>query len=155
MRVQLVADPGSKKFGSQVVIRICERCPFVQLAYFIFYSGGGLRINDRLDNAAVPVLWMGNEAQHAGLKLEPSPVEWNWEELEASKPTESLTSVWHLFELLPFKRLSYADKVSVVWYRSPYPYHAVSQLTFFQGSLTVPKGEGSSQDRRSTHRSPL
>ncbi|KAJ7815718.1 hypothetical protein B0H13DRAFT_1924023 [Mycena leptocephala] len=116
MRVQLVADPGSKKFGSQVVIRICERCPFLQLAYFIFYSGGGLRINDKLDNAAVPVLWIGNEAQHAWLKLETSPVEWNWEELETSKPTESLTSVWHLFELLPFRRLSYADKASVVWF---------------------------------------
>ncbi|KAJ7900848.1 hypothetical protein B0H13DRAFT_1883251 [Mycena leptocephala] len=78
--------------------------------------GGGLRINDKLDNATVPVLWMGNEAQHAGLKLEPSPVEWNWEELETSKPTESLTSVWHVFELLPFKRLSYADKASMVWF---------------------------------------
>ncbi|KAJ6548693.1 hypothetical protein B0H19DRAFT_1265495 [Mycena capillaripes] len=74
-----------------------------------------LRRNDKLDNAAVPVLWMGNEAQHAGLRLKPSPVEWDWEELEKSQKTESLTSVWRLFELLPFKRLSYADGKSVVW----------------------------------------
>ncbi|KAJ6589856.1 hypothetical protein DFH09DRAFT_217728 [Mycena vulgaris] len=76
--------------------------------------GGGVGINDKLDNAAVPVLWMGNEAQHAGLKLEASPVEWKWEQLETSQPTESLTWVWRLFELLPIKHLSYVDTMSEI-----------------------------------------
>ncbi|KAJ7440547.1 hypothetical protein B0H11DRAFT_2352530, partial [Mycena galericulata] len=58
--------------------------------------GGGLRVNDQLNNAAVPVLWMGNEAQHAGLKLKAS-------------------RVWRVLELLPVKRLSYADSTSVIW----------------------------------------
>ncbi|KAJ7484542.1 hypothetical protein FB451DRAFT_1232827 [Mycena latifolia] len=77
--------------------------------------GGGLRINDKLDNAAVPVLWMGNEAQHAGLKIKASRVEWKWEELETSKPTESLTWVWRVIELLPIRRLAYVDNTSVIW----------------------------------------
>ncbi|KAJ7167522.1 hypothetical protein C8R46DRAFT_1093281 [Mycena filopes] len=77
--------------------------------------GGGSRANDRLDNAAPPVLWMGNEALRAGLKMRASNVEWKWEEIENSHPTESLTGIWRLLEFLPFRRLSYVDTHSVTW----------------------------------------
>ncbi|KAJ6511653.1 hypothetical protein DFH09DRAFT_941969, partial [Mycena vulgaris] len=72
--------------------------------------------SDILDNAAVPVLWMGNEASHAGLRIKASRVEWKWEELETSKPTESLTWPWQFLELLPIRRLSYVGDTSVIWY---------------------------------------
>ncbi|KAJ7741141.1 hypothetical protein B0H16DRAFT_51389 [Mycena metata] len=78
--------------------------------------GGGSRVNDRLDNAAPPVLWMGNEALRAGLKIRASNVEWKWEELEDSRPTESLTGIWRLLEVLPFRRLSYVDGRGVTWW---------------------------------------
>jgi hypothetical protein len=80
-------------------------------------SGGGNKSNRKLDNAAVPVLWMGNEANLAGLRLRPSGVVWNWGELKQNKPLKSLRSVWRWFELLPFKRLSYDDKSSTTWYQ--------------------------------------
>ena len=68
-----------------------------------------------MNSAAVPVLWMGNEALLAGLRLESSKFEWNWDKLEDTKPTESLTFVWRILEVLPFKRLSYTDKKRPVW----------------------------------------
>ncbi|KAJ7135949.1 hypothetical protein C8R44DRAFT_608626 [Mycena epipterygia] len=77
--------------------------------------GGGVRINEKLNNAAVPVLWMGHEALRAGLRIEGAPGDWKWEELETSEPTESLTGVWRFFEFLPFKRLSY-EKPGVTWW---------------------------------------
>jgi hypothetical protein len=76
-------------------------------------SGGGNEKNTELNNAAVPVLWMGNEALFAGLKLGDPKVlgeyraVWDWWKLAKTHPKESLTSVWYFFELLPFKRLSY------------------------------------------------
>jgi hypothetical protein len=85
----------------------------------LVHSGGGDKDNKALDNAAVPVLWMGNEVMLAGLRLKPSKVEWNWDQLENSKPTESLHSVWRFFEILPFKRLSYDNKTHVTRYGSP------------------------------------
>lgn len=71
--------------------------------------------NTELNNATIPVLWMGNEAIFAGLKLRQSKVGWDWEKLEKTQPIESLRSIWHFFELLPFKRLSYDDKWGVTW----------------------------------------
>jgi hypothetical protein len=71
-----------------------------------------------MNNAAVPVLWMGNEAFLAGLRLEESKFnqfEWEWDKLEYTKPTESLKSVWRLFEVLPFKRLSYINNGHTTW----------------------------------------
>jgi hypothetical protein len=61
---------------------------------------------------------MGNEATLAGLKLRPSRVEWKWEELENTKPTESLNPVWYFFEILPFKKLSYGGAKKYNWYES-------------------------------------
>ncbi|KAH7928737.1 hypothetical protein BV22DRAFT_1058171, partial [Leucogyrophana mollusca] len=77
--------------------------------------GGGSKKNTRLNNATVPVLWMGREAMIAGLKLYPSKVEWNWDELRKMKPAESLTWVWRVFEMFPFKRLSYTDRQKTTW----------------------------------------
>jgi len=73
------------------------------------HSGGGSEKNAELNNASVPVLWMGNEALFAGLKLRHSEVVWDWDKLKDTSPNESLKSVWHLFELLPFKQLSYGQ----------------------------------------------
>jgi hypothetical protein len=81
-------------------------------------SGGGAKKNKKLDNAAIPVLWMRNEATLAGLRLESSPVEWKWDELENSAPTESMLKEWHLFKIIPFKRLSYNDRTHSTWYES-------------------------------------
>jgi hypothetical protein len=50
---------------------------------------------------------MGNEAMLAGLELHQSQVEWKWDELEVTKPTESMSLWWRFLELLPAKRLSY------------------------------------------------
>ena len=74
-------------------------------------SGGGNRRNLELDVADTPLLWMANEAAKAGLKLGLLGVEWDWDRLQQSKPTESLGWVWWLLELWPFKRLTYLDKV--------------------------------------------
>src|ERR1700761_6879782 len=80
----------------------------------ILHSGGGSSTNEKLDNAATPVLWMANEAFRAGLKLEPSAVEWKWPELETSKPTESMNWFWRLVELIPIGRLSYGGRKRVI-----------------------------------------
>jgi len=80
------------------------------------HSGGGGQSNAELNNASVPVLWMGNEALIAGLKLHPSQFEWNWDKLRDSKPKESLTLAWRFLEILPFKRLSYTKKGHYTWY---------------------------------------
>jgi hypothetical protein len=58
---------------------------------------------------------MGNEAMVAGLRLHPSEVNWKWGELSETKPSESMSFIWQLFELLPFKRLSYVDRDSSTW----------------------------------------
>jgi hypothetical protein len=77
---------------------------------------------------------MGNEANLAGLRLGPSGVEWNWEELKQNKPVKSLRSVWHWFELWPFKRLSYNDRSSTTWYKFPW-YHVVHIDVILLGGL--------------------
>lgn len=77
--------------------------------------GGGSTSNTELNNAAVPVLWMGNEAMVAGLKLGQSRVVWEWEKLRETRPTESLSLVWRLFEIVLFKRLSYVDDKHITW----------------------------------------
>jgi hypothetical protein len=97
-------------------VRLLIPLASLRIIYITFFlrSGGGTRDNTKLNNATVPVLWMGNEALFAGLKLSESRVEWNWEELQKTTPTESLKYIWHLFELLPIKRLSY-DKQGNTW----------------------------------------
>jgi len=80
-------------------------------------SGGGIKSNEELNNAAPPVLWMGNEAMLAGLELHESRVQWKWNELEKTEPTESLTLWWRFLEILPIKRLSYVSG-KTTWYGS-------------------------------------
>ncbi|KAI9455298.1 hypothetical protein F5148DRAFT_1226410 [Russula earlei] len=77
----------------------------------VWFAGleAGNQKNAELNNTAVPVLWMGNEAWIAGLGLEPSKVEWEWEKLKYARPQESL------LEIFPFKRISYRDKDSTTW----------------------------------------
>ena len=64
---------------------------------------------------------MSFEAVSCGLRLHPTKVEWNLDHLQDVK--ESLTGVWHMFEWMPFKRLSYQDESSTV-------YRYVLKLTF-------------------------
>ena len=78
-------------------------------------SGGGTQSNTELNNAAPPVLWMGNEAMLAGLELHPSEVQWNWDKLRNTEPSESLSFVWRFFEILPMKRLLF-DGEQTTWY---------------------------------------
>ena len=73
--------------------------------------GGGNVLNPDLNRSGVPLLWMSYEAISAGLLMEPSNVEWKWEQF--GDVHESLTSVWKLFEYLPFNRLSYRDSDSM------------------------------------------
>jgi hypothetical protein len=107
----------SKKSGLQGATQTCVfvlHCSLLDLTPRI-YSGGGAQPNKEMNSAAVPVLWMGNEALLAGLRLTASKVNWDWDQLKDTSPRESLVHVWRLFEVLPFKRLSYADKKDTVW----------------------------------------
>jgi hypothetical protein len=56
---------------------------------------------------------MSFEAVSCGLRLRPTKVEWNLDHLQDVK--ESLTGVWHIFEWMPFKRLSYQDESSTIY----------------------------------------
>jgi hypothetical protein len=58
---------------------------------------------------------MSFEVVSCGLRLCPMKVEWNLDHLQDVK--ESLTGVWQMFEWMPFKRLSYQDESSTIyWY---------------------------------------
>ncbi|KAF8878559.1 hypothetical protein BD779DRAFT_1628474 [Infundibulicybe gibba] len=80
--------------------------------------GGGSKSNTELNNAAIPALWMGNEAVTAGLDLTPSRAEWDWDKLKEDRPTESLSFVWRILEAYPFRQLSYKDVGSTCRYFS-------------------------------------
>jgi len=56
---------------------------------------------------------MSFEAVSCGLRLRPTKVEWNLDDLQVVE--ESLTGVWHIFEWMPFKWLSYQDESSTVY----------------------------------------
>ncbi|KAF8329934.1 hypothetical protein F5887DRAFT_1181051, partial [Amanita rubescens] len=83
----------------------------------VWFSGchSDMYSNAQLNNASVPVLWMGNEALIAGLRLDESRFEWKWDDLQNSKPKESLTLGWRFLEILPFKRLSYTKETHHTW----------------------------------------
>ena len=76
-------------------------------------SGGGNQLNRDLDLGRTPFLWMSFEAVSCGLHLRPTRVEWRWDHLQDMK--ESLTGVWHIFEWIPVKTLSYQDESSTVY----------------------------------------
>ena len=74
-------------------------------------SGGGLEKSVDLDLSSVPLLWMENEAESAGLRLRPRRETgggWNLDELKQSRLYESVKGLWWpLAEYLPLKRLSF------------------------------------------------
>jgi hypothetical protein len=80
------------------------------------HSGGGNKKNTELNSDTMPVLWMRNEAYHAGLRLDDPRFKWDWEKLRASKPTNSLSLSWRCLEIFPWKRLSYMRRRHHVWY---------------------------------------
>jgi hypothetical protein len=76
----------------------------------LFYSsGGGLEENVSLNLSSVPLLWMENEAEVVGLRLEPraSGGVWDLEDLQKHDGHESLRGGWKFMESLPLTRLSF------------------------------------------------
>ncbi|KAJ3478000.1 hypothetical protein NLI96_g10066 [Meripilus lineatus] len=69
--------------------------------------GGGSTENRTLDNAAIPSLWMANQAMLAGLSLKPSKVNWVEEKLRTMCPTDSMKWFYRPIEILPVKRLKF------------------------------------------------
>jgi uncharacterized protein (DUF2235 family) len=72
--------------------------------------GGGNLPNQNLDLKSVPLLWMENEALMAGLHLQQSSVEWNFDNLKSSIPYNSLNIGWWMLEWLPLRRQSHSDQ---------------------------------------------
>ncbi|KAF8463189.1 hypothetical protein JB92DRAFT_2838920 [Gautieria morchelliformis] len=81
------------------------------------HSGGGNQLNLNLKLGKTSGLWMSYEAISHGLQMRPTKVDWDWKNLGEVK--ESLTPVWHIFEWLPFKRLSYKDLSSTTYRPNP------------------------------------
>ena len=69
--------------------------------------------NLSMDHSGPPLRWMSYEATSAGLRLKPFRGRWKLEKL--IEVNESLTGLWHTFEWLPFKRLSYKGAADVTW----------------------------------------
>jgi hypothetical protein len=72
-------------------------------------SGGGLKENISLNLSSVPLLWMENEAEAAGLRLEPraSGGVWDLRGLQTHDVHESLRGGWKPLEYLPLTRFSF------------------------------------------------
>jgi hypothetical protein len=86
---------------------------------------------------------MSFEAVSCGLRLRPTKVEWNLDHLQDVK--ESLTGVWHIFEWMPFKRLSYQDESSTI-------YRYVLKLTremIIYSCITVSSHQGQGREIKS------
>ncbi|KAJ2925578.1 hypothetical protein H1R20_g11517, partial [Candolleomyces eurysporus] len=68
--------------------------------------GGGNVQNIGMDRSRPPLRWMASEAEALGLRLE--PFERELSSSEQIEFQESLTGIWHLFEILPFRRLTFS-----------------------------------------------
>ncbi|KAL0574502.1 hypothetical protein V5O48_007452 [Marasmius crinis-equi] len=78
--------------------------------------GGGNTENPDLTSNRPSLRWMVSEARNAGLQFNPPRLgEWN-DSVENSKFNESMTPFWSVFEIMPFKRLSYKDAKSTTWW---------------------------------------
>lgn len=66
------------------------------------FSGGGNAVNLDLDLFGPPLRWMLYEALEHGLRVEPYRGGWS-----APVHSPSMTRVWRMFEVYPWKRLSY------------------------------------------------
>ncbi|KAJ7887895.1 hypothetical protein B0H14DRAFT_2498126 [Mycena olivaceomarginata] len=84
-------------------------------------GGGGLKPDIAMNLSSVPLLWMENEAQAAGLRLEPreSGGVWDLNELQIEDVHESLTGAWKLMEYLPITRLSFQTTEETTGKRIP------------------------------------
>ncbi|KAL0567498.1 hypothetical protein V5O48_014495 [Marasmius crinis-equi] len=71
--------------------------------------GGGNTENMKLIRNGPSLRWMVTQARKAGLRIGPSYGEWGTS-AEVLQIHESLNGIWKVFELLPFKRLSYKDE---------------------------------------------
>ena len=101
-------------------------------------SGGGNQANLDLDLGGTPFLWMSFEAVSCGLRLRPTKVEWNLDHLQDVK--ESLTGIWHIFEWMPFKRLSYQDESSTIY---GYVLKLTHEVIIYLGqTVSFHKGQG-------------
>lgn len=71
------------------------------------FSGGGNVENTDLNRFGPAIRWVSYEAIGSGLKMKPFIGQW-----KNVAPTTSLTAGWWPLELLPIRRLSYADASS-------------------------------------------
>ncbi|KAJ2935963.1 hypothetical protein H1R20_g1129, partial [Candolleomyces eurysporus] len=68
--------------------------------------GGGNAINAKMDRSRPPLRWMASQAAELGLRIGVFKRELG--KNEQIEFQESLTGFWHLFELLPFQRLTFS-----------------------------------------------
>ncbi|TFK20468.1 WD40 repeat-like protein [Coprinopsis marcescibilis] len=71
--------------------------------------GGGNKQNVGLDRSRPPLRWMVSEAQAVGLRTSEFKRELSSD--EQMDLQESLKGYWHLFELLPFRRLTFSRRL--------------------------------------------
>jgi len=71
-------------------------------------SGGGNRLNEKLQSGDIPLLWMRKEAVEAGLKVKPREIVWKMDDLQkrTMEPLRALPA-WWLLEFAPVKRVIY------------------------------------------------
>lgn len=67
-------------------------------------SGGGNTRNVNLDRGTESLVWMMNEAENAGLKMDSKNLGYG---VRRAEVIESLTGAWWIFEVLPLARVTY------------------------------------------------
>jgi hypothetical protein len=72
-------------------------------------SGGGNRLNEKLQSGDIPLLWMRKEAVEAGLRVKPTEVVWKMDDLQ-KRTFESLRRSWWFLEFAPVKRVIYGTQ---------------------------------------------
>ncbi|KAF8870036.1 hypothetical protein BD779DRAFT_1632606 [Infundibulicybe gibba] len=115
----------------------------------VWFAGSHSDINTELNNAAIPAMWMGNEAAAAGLSLSRSRAVWDVKELRKDRPKNSLSIGWRVLEVYPFKQLSYKDLDSTHRY-FPCRLAPSNLLRSYLGDGTSQAHGSSSQVRRFT-----
>ena len=95
------------RFGSLERTLTCK-FPFPLHAIYMmttsYCSGGGNAINAGMDRSRPPLRWMASQAKELGLRIGSFKRELLAD--EQIELRESLTGPWHLFEMLPFQRLT-------------------------------------------------
>jgi hypothetical protein len=104
----------SRKSGLRVVTRTCTLSasnlrPFDLIT--IVVSGGGNRLNEKLQSGDIPLLWMRKEAVEAGLRVKPTEVVWKMDDLQ-KRTFEPFRAVWGwwFLEFAPVKRVVYGTQ---------------------------------------------